>query len=107
MLILCSFDGEFVFEGKKGMIGDVSKQITLVLAKLAALESTPGMAEEVAKLKNEVNQIAAQMGELLDKKRKDINREDIEKASARLEEIPTLLDKTAENMLKHILRILS
>jgi peptidoglycan hydrolase-like protein with peptidoglycan-binding domain len=94
------FDDEFVFEGKKGMIGDVSKQITLVLAKLAALESTPGMAEEVAKLKNEVNQIAAQMGELLDKKRKDINREDIEKASARLEEIPTLLDKTAENMLK-------
>ena len=94
------FEDEFVFEGKKGMIGDVSKQITLVLAKLAALESTPGMTEEVAKLKNEVNQIAAQMGELLDKKRKDINREDIEKASARLEEIPTLLDKTAENMLK-------
>ena len=32
---------EGIFQGKNGMIEDVSKQITLVLAKLAAFENTP------------------------------------------------------------------
>ena len=91
---------EGIFQGKKGMIEDVSKQITLVLAKLAAFENTPGMADDVASLRNEVNQIAAQMGNLLDKKNSEIKKEDIKKASARLAEIPTLLDKASQAMLK-------
>ena len=91
---------EGIFQGKKGMIEDVSKQITIVLAKLAAFENTPGMAYDVASLKNEVTQIAAQMGDLLDKKNSEIKKEDIKKASARLAEIPTLLDKVSQTMLK-------
>ena len=95
---------EYVFEGflqgKKGMIEDVSKKITLVMAKLGSLANTPGMASEVQKLQSEVAGIAAQMGELLNKKNKEINKEDIKKADARLTEIPTVLDKLAERMLK-------
>jgi uncharacterized protein YoxC len=82
------------------MIEDVSKKITLVMAKLGSLANTPGMASEVQKLQSEVAGIAAQMGELLNKKNKEINKEDIKKADARLTEIPTVLDKLAERMLK-------
>jgi hypothetical protein len=95
---------EYIFEGllkgKKGMIEDVSKKITLVMAKLGSLANTPGMSSEVQKLQSEVAGIAAQMGELLNKKNKEINKEDIKKADTRLTEIPTVLDKLAERMLK-------
>lgn len=91
---------EGIFQGKKGMIEDVSKQITIILAKLAAFENIPGMADDVASLRSEVNQIAAQMGNLLDKKNSEIKKEDIKKASARLAEIPTVLDKVSQTMLK-------
>lgn len=91
---------EGLLQGKKGMIEDVSKKITLVMAKLGSIANTPGMASEVSKLQSEVAGIAAQMGELLNKKNKDINKEDIKKADARLTEIPTLLDALAEKMLK-------
>lgn len=98
-----SFDDEIfegIFQGKKGMIEDVSKQITLVNAKLASLAQTPGMASEVQKLQNEVTQISAKMGELLGKSNKEISKEEIKKAAARLAEIPTEADKIAEKMLK-------
>jgi murein L,D-transpeptidase YcbB/YkuD len=95
---------EFVFEnflqGKKGMIEDVSKKITLVMAKLGSFANTPGMNNEVQKLQSEVASIASQMGELLNKKNKDINKEDIKRADARLTEIPTILDQLASKMLK-------
>ena len=91
---------EGVFQGKKGMIEDVSKQITLVTAKLASLAQTPGMTADVQKLQTEVNQIAAKMGDLLDKKNSEINKEDVKKAATRLAEIPTEADKIAEKMLK-------
>lgn len=91
---------EGVLQGKKGMIEDVSKQITLVTAKLASLAQTPGMAADVQKLQSEVNQIAAKMGDLLDKKNSEINKEDVKKAATRLAEIPTEADKIAEKMLK-------
>jgi hypothetical protein len=78
----------------------VSKQITLVTAKLASLAQTPGMTADVQKLQTEVNQIAAKMGDLLDKKNNEINKEDIKKAATRLAEIPTEADKIAEKMLK-------
>jgi len=91
---------EGVFQGKKGMIEDVSKQITLVTAKLASLAQTPGMTADVQKLQTEVNQIAAKMGDLLDKKNSEINKEDVKKAATRLAEIPTEADKVAEKMLK-------
>jgi hypothetical protein len=87
-------------KGKKGMIEDVAKQITLVSAKLANLAETPGMASSVTKLQAEVSKIAAEMGALLDKKNSEINKEDIKKAAARLAEIPTEADKMAEKMLK-------
>lgn len=87
-------------KGKKGMIEDVAKQITLVSAKLANLAETPGMASSVTKLQAEVVKIAAEMGALLDKKNSEINKEDIKKAAARLAEIPTEADKMAEKMLK-------
>ena len=87
-------------KGKKGMIEDVAKQITLVSAKLANLAETPGMAQSVSTLQAEVSKIAAEMGALLDKKNKEINKEDIKKAAARLAEIPTEADKMAEKMLK-------
>jgi peptidoglycan hydrolase-like protein with peptidoglycan-binding domain len=87
-------------KGKKGMIEDVAKQITLVSAKLANLAETPGMASSVTKLQAEVSKIAAEMGALLDKKNKEINKDDIKKAAARLAEIPTEADKMAEKMLK-------
>jgi peptidoglycan hydrolase-like protein with peptidoglycan-binding domain len=78
----------------------VSKQITLVTAKLASLAQTPGMTADVQKLQTEVNQIAAKMGDLLDKKNSEINKEDVKKAATRLAEIPTEADKIAEKMLK-------
>ena len=87
-------------KGKKGMIEDVAKQITLVSAKLANLAETPGMASSVTKLQAEVSKIAAEMGALLDKKNSEISKEDIKKAAARLAEIPTEADKMAEKMLK-------
>ena len=87
-------------KGKKGMIEDVARQITLVSAKLANLAETPGMASSVTKLQAEVSKIAAEMGALLDKKNSEINKEDIKKAAARLAEIPTEADKMAEKMLK-------
>ena len=87
-------------KGKKGMIEDVAKQITLVSAKLANLAETPGMSQSVSSLQAEVSKIAAEMGALLDKKNKEINKEDIKKAAARLAEIPTEADKMAEKMLK-------
>ena len=87
-------------KGKKGMIEDVAKQITLVSAKLANLAETPGMSQSVSSLQAEVSKIASEMGALLDKKNKEINKEDIKKAAARLAEIPTEADKMAEKMLK-------
>ena len=98
-----SYDEEIfegIFQGKKGMIEDVSKQITLVNAKLASLAQTPGMAADVQRLQNEVTQISAKMGELLGKSNKEINKEEIKKAASRLAEIPTEADKVAEKMLK-------
>ena len=91
---------EGVFQGKKGLIADVSRQITLVNAKLASLAQTPGMAAEIQRLQNEVAQISAKMGDLLQKSNKDINKEDIKKAAIRLAEIPGEVDKIAEKMLK-------
>ena len=91
---------EGLFQGKKGMIGDVSRQINLVNAKLASLAQTPGMAAEIQRLQNEVAQISAKMGDLLEKPNKDINKEDIKKAAIRLAEIPGEVDKIAEKMLK-------
>ena len=87
-------------KGKKGMIEDVARQITLVSAKLANLAETPGMAQSVSALQAEVVKIAAEMGALLDKKNIEINKDDIKKAAARLTEIPTEADKMAEKMLK-------
>lgn len=94
------FLNESVFKGKKGMIEDVSKQITIVLAKLSSFEETEGMEDEVKTLRSEVNKIGAQMGNLLSKKNKDINKDEIKSASIRLSEIPTLLDKASEELLK-------
>jgi peptidoglycan hydrolase-like protein with peptidoglycan-binding domain len=91
---------EGIFQGKKGMIEDVSKQVTLVTAKLASLAQTPGMSADVQKLQTEVNQIAAKMGDLLDKKNNEISKDEIKKAATRLAEIPTEADKIAEKMLK-------
>ena len=58
------------------------------------------MAAEIQRLQNEVAQISAKMGELLEKPNKDINKEDIKKAAIRLAEIPGEVDKIAEKMLK-------
>ena len=91
---------EGIFQGKKGLIEDVSKQVTLVTAKLASLAQTPGMSADVQKLQTEVNQIAAKMGDLLDKKNSEINKSEVKKAAERLAEIPTEADKIAEKMLK-------
>lgn len=91
---------EGMFQGKKGMIEDVSRQISLVNAKLSSLAQTPGMAVEIQRLQNEVAQISAKMGDLLEKPNKDINKEDIKKAAIRLAEIPGDADKIAEKMLK-------
>ena len=91
---------EGLFQGKKGMIEDVSRQINLVNAKLASLAQTPGMSAEIQRLQNEVAQISAKMGDLLEKPNKDINKEDIKKAAIRLAEIPGEVDKIAEKMLK-------
>jgi hypothetical protein len=91
---------ENIFKGKKSMIEDVSKQITIVLAKLSSFDNTPGMEDEVQKLRTEVNKIGAEMGELLGKKNKEIKKEEIKDASARLAEIPVLLDKASESLLK-------
>lgn len=91
---------EGFLQGKKGRIEDVAKQITLVNAKLASLAQIPGMEGEVQKLQNEVNQISAKMGDLLAKKNKDINKQDIIDASERLAQIPGELDKAAEEILK-------
>lgn len=91
---------EGILQGKKGMIEDVAKQITLATAKLASLAQTPGMTADVQKLQSEVNQIAAKMGDLLNKNNSEISKEDVKKAATRLAEIPTEADKIAEKLLK-------
>ena len=65
---------EGILQGKKSLIGDVSRQITLVSAKLFSLAQTPGMSTEIQRLQNEVTQISAKMGDLLQKSNKDINK---------------------------------
>ena len=86
--------------GKKGMIKDISKEVTVVSSILRDMSAIPGMEEEVKKYQDEVTKISADMGSLLDKKNSEIDKDELKKAADRLAEIPTLLAKKSEEIAK-------
>ena len=89
-----------LLKGKKGMIKDISKEVTVVSSILRDMAAIPGMEEEVKKYQDEVTKISADMGSLLDKKNSEIDKEELKKAADRLAEIPTLLAKKSEEIAK-------
>ena len=91
---------ENIFTGKKGMIKDIAKEVTVVSSILRDMAAIPGMEAEAKKYQDEVTKISADMGGLLDKKNKEIDKEELKKAADRLAEIPTLLAKKSEEIAK-------
>jgi hypothetical protein len=91
---------ENIFTGKKGMIKNISKEVTVVSSILRDMAAIPGMEAEAKKYQDEVTKISADMGGLLDKKNSEIDKEELKKAADRLAEIPTLLAKKSEEIAK-------
>jgi hypothetical protein len=91
---------ENVFTGKKGMIKNIAKEVTVVSSILRDMAAIPGMEAEAKKYQDEVTKISADMGGLLDKKNSEINKDELKKAADRLAEIPTLLAKKSEEIAK-------
>ncbi len=91
---------EKVFTGKKGIIKDISREVTIVTSILRGMAAIPGMEAEAKKYLDEVNKISADLGDLVDKKNKEIDKESLKKAADRLAEIPTLLAKKSEEIAK-------
>jgi len=91
---------ENIFTGKKGMIKDIAKEVTVVSSILRDMAAIPGMEAEAKKYQDEVTKISADMGGLLDKKNSEINKDELKKAADRLAEIPTLLAKKSEEIAK-------
>ena len=91
---------ENIFTGKKGMIKDIAKEVTVVSSILRDMAAIPGMEAEAKKYQDEVTKISADMGGLLDKKNSEIDKEELKKAADRLAEIPTLLAKKSEEIAK-------
>jgi len=91
---------ENIFTGKKGMIKDIAKEVTVVSSILRDMAAIPGMEAEAKKYQDEVTKISADMGGLLDKKNSEIDKEELKKAADRLAEIPTLLAKKSEELAK-------
>jgi GTP cyclohydrolase I len=91
---------ENIFTGKKGMIKNIAKEVTVVSSILRDMSAIPGMEAEAKKYQDEVAKISADMGSLLDKKNSEIDKEELKKAADRLAEIPTLLAKKSEEIAK-------
>ena len=91
---------ENIFTGKKGMIKNIAKEVTVVSSILRDMAAIPGMEAEAKKYQDEVTKISADMGGLLDKKNSEINKDELKKAADRLAEIPTLLAKKSEEIAK-------
>lgn len=91
---------EGVFSGKKGKIKDISKEITVVMSILKDMSAIPGMQADVKKYQDEVNQLSAEVGKMVDMKRKDIDGDRLEEIAAKISEIPTLLSKKSESLAK-------
>ena len=91
---------ENVFTGKKGMIKNIAKEVTVVSSILRDMAAIPGMEAEAKKYQDEVTKISADMGGLLDKKNSEIDKDELKKAADRLAEIPTLLAKKSEEIAK-------
>jgi hypothetical protein len=91
---------EGIFSGKKGKIKDVAKEITVVNSILKDMSAIPGMENEVKKYQDEVTKISAEVGKMVDMKRKDIDGDRLEELVARISEIPTLLTKKSEELAK-------
>jgi hypothetical protein len=91
---------ENIFTGKKGMIKNIAKEVTVVSSILRDMAAIPGMEAEAKKYQDEVTKISADMGGLLDKKNSEIDKEELKKAADRLAEIPTLLAKKSEEIAK-------
>ena len=91
---------ENIFTGKKGMIKNIAKEVTVVSSILRDMAAIPGMEAEAKKYQDEVTKISADMGGLLDKKNSEIDKDELKKAADRLAEIPTLLAKKSEEIAK-------
>lgn len=91
---------EGIFSGKKGKIKDISKEITVVMSILKDMSAIPGMEGDAKKYQDEVNQLSAEVGKMVDMKRKDIDGDRLEEIAARISEIPTLLSKKSEDLAK-------
>lgn len=91
---------ENIFTGKKGMIKNIAKEVTVVSSILRDMAAIPGMEAEAKKYQDEVTKISADMGSLLDKKNSEIDKAELKKAADRLAEIPTLLAKKSEEIAK-------
>jgi hypothetical protein len=91
---------EGIFSGKKGKIKDIAKEITVVNSILKDMSAIQGMENEVKKYQDEVTKISAEVGKMVDMKRKDIDGDRLEELVARISEIPTLLTKKSEELAK-------
>mgnify|MGYP003341480853 CR=1 FL=1 len=89
---------EGIFSGKKGKIKDISKEITVVMSILKDMATISGMEGDVKKYQDELNQLSAEVGKMVDMKRKDIDGDRLEEIAARISEIPTLLSKKSEDL---------
>lgn len=94
----------FLFEGKKRTMDDIETQVSIVNAKLASLalslDKIPGAAAKVTALQNEVTRISQRIGELRGKKRRDIDKEELERIETRLAEIPTEMEAITKDAAK-------
>jgi cytochrome c556 len=70
---------ENIFTGKKGMIKNIAKEVTVVSSILRDMAAIPGMEAEAKKYQDEVTKISADMGGLLDKKNSEIDKEELKK----------------------------
>jgi hypothetical protein len=91
---------EGIFTGKKGRIKDISKVITVVSSILKDMSSISGMEGDVKKYQDELNQLSAEVGKMVDMKRKDIDGDRLKEIESRISEIPNLLTKKSEEIAK-------
>lgn len=91
---------EGIFSGKKGRIKDISKEITVVMSILKDMSGIPGMGGEAKKYQDELNQLSAEVGKMVDMDRKDIDGGRLKEIESRISEIPTLLSKKSEDLAK-------
>lgn len=93
-----------LLEGKKNMMDGIETKISIVNTKLENLAKakakTPGSTAKVLALQNEVRRIRERMEILKQKKRREIERKELEDIAVRLSQIPSEMEKITQEVLK-------